>query len=114
MVDSFGMMSLFYSKIDIELLSGLLDTKFNEHGGLDRLNLDKYSLKEVLGFNILGKMFEGGWDKTTKEGKIAQCSDFCGGKNIVDQIYTTTGNENERYDYLKDRWKERQDERRQN
>jgi len=91
-----------------------LDTKFNEHGGLDRLNLDKYSLKEVLGFNILGKMFEGGWDKTTKEGKIAQCSDFCGGENIVDQIYTTTGNENERYDYLKDRWKERQDERRQN
>ncbi len=87
-----------------------LYSKFNEYGGLDKLNLDKYSLKEVLDSKILTNMFEKTWNKTTQEGKMVICSDYCGGENIVDQIYTAEGNENDRYVTLQDAWSKRKDE----
>ena len=70
---------------------------FEEHGGIDKLSLNKYSIMEVLNSGFLQNMFEKTWDKTTAEGKQAICSDFCGGKNVVDQIYSSPTIENKRY-----------------
>ena len=52
---------------------------------------------EILNSGFLQDMFEKTWDKTTAEGKQAICSDFCGGKNVVDQIYSAPSIENPRY-----------------
>lgn len=85
--------------------------KFEEYGGLDKLSLNKYSITEILHSGFLQNMFENTWDKTTAEGKMAVCSDFCGGTNVVDQIYTAPGVENERYKTPQEQWRKRKNER---
>lgn len=80
-------------------------------GGWDKLDLNKYSIEEIITSGVLQEVFEDKWDKTVAEGKSSICANYCGGSNIVDQIYTSDEIESERYNPLKEAWREIKNER---
>jgi len=80
-------------------------------GGWDKLDLNKYSIDEIITSGVLQEVFEDKWDKTVAEGKSSICANYCGGSNIVDQIYTSDEIESERYNPLKEAWREIKNER---
>ena len=60
--------------------------------GADKINLNNYSLDNILSSGFLNKMFADKWDQAPEDQRMEQCFSICGSKNSdrnnsVDKIY---------------------------
>lgn len=60
--------------------------------GADKINLNNYSLENILSSGFLNKMFADKWDQAPEDQRMEQCFSICGSKNSdrnnsVDKIY---------------------------